>query len=162
MFKNGKLFGKINMFDALILIIVVALVVAGITKFRTFNQTVDTSLPGKITYEFLISNVRDYTLKSFQSGDEVYDEASKINIGKIVSIDSRDAKVIKSFADGSTEIVQNPYRKDVILTIETPGSETENAYFANKSIELKVGSEKKIETLYASSYGKISKISYEK
>ena len=160
MIKDGKLFGKINLFDAVILFLIIILIIAGITKFSTFNQAVDANSAGKITYQFIINNVRDYTANAFQSGDSVFDSQTGINIGTIRKVQIQDAGTIKSLASGKTVVAENPYRRDVVLTIETPGSSTENGFFANKSIELKVGSEKNIETLYATTYGKVKSINY--
>jgi len=158
--SDGKLFGKINLFDIAILLLIIILLVAGVSKFKTFNQTVDSNSAGKITYTLVISNVRPYTVDAFQSGDNVFDNLTDINIGRIIDVQSRDARIIKSLENGKTIIAQNEYKKDIILTIETPGSSTSNAYFANKSVELKVGSEKTIDTLYATTLGKIEKIVY--
>ena len=63
-------------------------------------------------------------------------------------------------SDVKTIVAENPYKKDIILTIETPGSSTNNAFFANKSVELKVGSEKTIETLYTTTLAKVRSITY--
>lgn len=160
MIKDGKLFGKINLFDAAILILVLALIIAGISKFKTFNKTVDASELGSITYTLEIYNVRDYTLSAFQSGDTVYDSGTNVNIGTIKNIEAVPAQTVKTLVDGSTKILENEYKKDIILTIETPGSATVNGYYANKTIELKVDSEKEIETLYAITFGKITSINY--
>ena len=160
MIKEGKLFGKINIFDFLIVVLIIALVAVGFLKFRTFNNKVDTSSKGKIKYTYIINNVRDYTLKALQSGDTVFDTLTDVNIGKITNIDVRDARDIKSLENGESIVSENEYKKDIILTIETPGSSTSDAYFANKSIELKVGSEKALETLYAAVHGRIASIVY--
>ena len=160
MIKDGKLFGKINLFDAGILLLILALIVAGITKFKTFNQTVDASDLGTIIYTFEIPNVREYTAKAFVSGDSIYDSGTNVNIGVIRKVESKPAMIAKSLVDGSVKMIQNEYKNDVILTIETPGSVNNVGYFANKSIELKVGSEKEVETRYAISSGKITSINY--
>lgn len=160
MIKDGKLFGKINLFDAAILLLLLALIIAGISKFRTFNETVDASELGKITYTFTISNVRDYTANAFVSGDSVYDSGTNVNIGTIKKVEAKPARTAKSLADGSVKVLENEYKNDIILTIETPGSVNDIGYFANKSIELKIGSEKEIETRYAISSGKITSINY--
>ena len=160
MLKNGKLFGKINLFDALIVLLIVILILVGTLKFKTFDKAVDSNSNGKIIYTFLINNVRNYTLNAFQSGDSVFDSLTDINIGKIINVEAQNARIIKSLENGKTIIAENPYKNDVILTIETPGSDTNNAYYANKSVELKVGSEKKIETRYATSSGRIGSIKY--
>lgn len=160
MFKDGKLFGKINLFDFAIVVLVIILIIAGATKFKTFDKTVDASAMGKIQYTFLIKDVRSYTADALVSGDIVFDSATNINIGTITNVKKEPAKVTKSLADGSTKIFENEYKNDVILTIETPGTMSNTGYFANKSIELKVGSEKEIETLYMTSLGKVASISY--
>ena len=61
--------------------------------------------------------------------------------------------------NGKTELVNNTYRYDMTLTIETPGTVETDAYYANKTIELKLDSEKKFETKYAKTTGKVSEIS---
>ncbi|MBQ9313864.1 MAG: DUF4330 domain-containing protein [Clostridia bacterium] len=160
MIKDGKLFGKINLFDALIIILILVMIIAGVSKFRTFNKAVESNSSGKITYTVVIGNVRSYSLSAFQSGDSVFDSLTDINIGKIVNVESRNAQIIRSLSNGKTIIAENPYKKDIILTIETPGSSTNSSYFANKSVELKVGSEKNIETLYTTTLGKIGSIKY--
>ena len=107
-----------------------------------------------------VNNVRDYTVDAFVSGDVVYDSGTANNIGIIKNVESKDARMAKVMGDGTVKMVENPYRKDVILTIETPGTVTESGYYANKSTELKVGSEKGIETCYATTQGRIGSIVY--
>ena len=160
MIRNGKLFGKINLFDAAIVLLLVILIIAGVSKFKTFNETVDASDLGKITYTITIYNVRDYTANAFISGDSVYDSGTNVNIGVIKNVEKIPAQSIKTLVDGSVKILENKYKNDVILTIETPGTVTDVGYYANKSIELKVGSEKEIETRYATTFGKITSINY--
>lgn len=160
MIKEGKLFGKINLFDAAILLLIVALIIAGITKFKTFNETVDAETPGKINYTLIINNVRDYTVLAFASGDVVYDSGTANKIGVVKNVEAKNARMARVLGNGTVKILDNPYRKDLILTIETPGTETDSGYYANKSTELKVGSEKGIETCYATTQGRIGSIVY--
>lgn len=158
--RNGKLFGKFNLFDIAILILILALIAFGIIKYRTLDKTVDTSASGSIIYTMMISNVRDYTVDAFVIGDTVFDSGTNVNIGKITNVESRPTKLVRVLKDGTAKVLENEYRNDIILTIETVGSSTNEGYYANKSIELKVGSEKEIETKYAKTYGKISSITY--
>ena len=160
MIKDGKIFGKINIFDFAILILIVALILVGTLKFRTLDKTVDSSNLGKITYTFLINNVREYTANAFVSGDALYDSSTDVNIGVITNVSATPSKSFLSTQDGSLKEMENPYKYDITLTVETPGTVTDSGYYANKSIELKVGSEKNIETLYAKTLGKIGSIIY--
>lgn len=160
MVKNGKLFGKINIIDAGVVLLIVALLVVGTLKFKTFDEKIDASNMGKIIYTVVIKNVREYTAEAFTSGDIVFDSGTNVNIGKVVKVESSNATLARTLANGNVKIVENPYKKDITLTIETLGTASQVGYFANKSIELKVGSEKTIETLYAITSGKIESIEY--
>lgn len=160
MIRDGKLFGKINLFDAAILLLIVALIIAGVSKFKTFNDTVDAETPGKIIYTVIINNVRDYTVSAFVSGDVIYDSGTANKIGIVKNVEAKDARMARVLSDGTVKMLDNPYRKDMILTIETPGTVTDSGYYANKSTELKVGSEKGIETCYVTTQGRIGSIVY--
>ena len=129
-------------------------------KFKTFNKKIEASAAGTITYTVIINNVRDYTADAFVSGDTVFDSGTNVNIGTIRNVEAKTALIAKNLADGTVKMIENPYKKDVILTIEVPGTASDTGYFANRSIELKIGSEKNIETRYATTLGKIGSIEY--
>ena len=134
------------------------LLIVGTLKFRTLDKMVDASTPGKIIYTIEVNNVRDYTVNSFQSGDKVFDSLTNVYIGDIMKVESSSAKIEDALENGDTKLLENPYKADLILTIETPV--TDVGYYANKSIELKVGSEKTFETKYVKTLGKVSSIEY--
>lgn len=158
MIKDGKLFGKINIIDFGIVVLILALIIAGSVKFKTFDEQIDAGSLNTITYTFYVNNVRDYTAKALMSGDKVFDSATNVYIGTIKNVEVTSAKVEKELLDGKTILAENPYKIDILLTIETPGTVTNTGYFANKSIELKVGSEKTIDTKYATTVGRIRSI----
>lgn len=160
MIKNGKLFGKINLYDAAILFLLVILLICGMVKFKTFNRVDDTSTLGKIQYTILVKDVRGYTYEALKSGDTVYDSETDISIGTITKVVASDVEIIRSNSKGEIIKTSNPYKNDVTITIETPGIVNENGYYANKTIELKVGSDKRIETKYCQTTGKITSIEY--
>ena len=68
------------------------------------------------------------------------------------------SKINSETTDGRIIYVENPERYDVTITVETEGIENDKAYFANKSVELKVGSEKTVETRYVKTTGRIISI----
>jgi hypothetical protein len=117
MIRDGKLFGKINLFDAAILLLIVALIIAGVSKFKRFNDTVDAETPGKIIYTVIINNVRDYTVSAFVSGDVIYDSGTANKIGIVKNVEAKDARMARVLSDGTVKMLDNPYRKDMILTI---------------------------------------------
>lgn len=150
---------KINIIDITVVLIVFILIFAAIVKYRNFNETDEVnSKLDTIVYEIKVSNIRNYTVEAFVSGDIVYDSQTNVEIGKIIDKIVTPAKGYETMKDGNiieTEIVD---KYDMVLEIETPGLVNDTGYFANKTVELKVGSEKMIETLYAKSTGVVLKI----
>ena len=63
--------------------------------------------------------------------------------------------------DGTIVKKAQPDRYELEIEVETDGVVNNAGYYANRTVELKVGSEKTVETLYAKSNGRISGIKVE-
>lgn len=149
---------KINIIDVAVVILILILIVFAYLKFGVYEHTKTDAEMSSIQFSIKISEVRKYTREAFKVGDTVYDSQTKLAIGSITNIEMENSKVNSETTDGRIILVENPERYDVIITIETQGIENDKAYFADKSVELKVGSEKVIETLYVKTTGKIISI----
>lgn len=156
--KDGKVFGKINILDFFVLLVIVLLVIGAILKFGKFNNKTDESSTQTIEYKIEVKSIREFTINALASGDTVYDYQTGVNIGKITNVEKKPAETYDVAENGEIMKVYNPYRYDIVITIETPGDASKDAYYANKTIELKLDSEKKIETKYAKTTGKIMEI----
>lgn len=151
---------KINIIDISVILIIAILIFASTIKFRNYNETDDVnSKIDNIVYDVRISGIRNYTVDAFEIGDILYDTQTNVEIGKIINKVSNKTKVYEKIKSGEMVEVEIPNRYDMILTMETTGTINETGYFANRSVELKVGSEKIVETLYAKSTGTIIRIS---
>lgn len=153
--KNGKVFGKINILDFFVLLLIGLLIVGAVIKFGKFNDRTEETSAQTLEYKIEVKGIRDFTINALESGDIVYDSQTGINIGTITNIEKKSAETYDTAENGETMTVYNPYRYDMIITIETPGDASKDAYYANKTIELKLDSEKKIETKYVKTTGKI-------
>ena len=153
---------KFNIIDISVIILVLILVLAATVKFGNYNKTTDeTAKIDTIDYKIKISNVRNYTVDAFVIGDTVYDNQTNVEIGKIIEKEVTDAKGYEVIKSGKIVETKVPNKYDLVLVIETQGTIDNSGYFANRSVELKVGSEKIIETLYAKSTGIITEIAHE-
>ncbi len=155
--KNKKRF-KLNIVDFVVIFVILTLIFAAFVKFKKYNVKTEDSVQKNILYDVLIYGVREYTANAYQIGDMVFDSLTGLNIGSVKNIEVTDAVSYETSEKGELVKVINPYKKDVVLTIETEGTVESDAYYANKSIELKVNSQKEIETKYAKTYGTISNI----
>lgn len=152
---------KINIIDLLTVLVVILLVVAAYVKFGKYNVKTEDSAQGTLLYTVDVYSVRDYTAQAYQSGDIVFDSLTGVNIGVIQNVEMADAVTYETAENGTLVKSTNPYKKDLVITIKTLGTVENNAYYANKSIELKVNSQKAIETKYAKTTGTISSINVE-
>lgn len=153
MFKNGKLFNKINIIDLCVILVIVLLIVGAVVKFGKFNSKTEEATQSTMEYRFAVNNIRDYTVNAFVVGDLVYDSQSGAYIGKITNIEKNESKTYEAISTGEVIDVKNPYRFDILLTIEAPITIEKDAYYINNTIELKVNSTKIIETKYVKTSG---------
>lgn len=149
---------KINIVDVCVILVIILLVIGAVLKFGKYNSKSDDTVYTTIEYQINIENIRNYTADAFQIGDNVYDSLSGVMIGKITNIERKGAENNGSLVSGEIVKVKDPNRMNVILTIETPGTVETDAYYANKSIELKINSSKVIETRYVKTTGVISSL----
>lgn len=150
---------KINILDLFVLIIIVALIFASIVKFRNYNEEDnENSKIDKFTYQLKISGVREYTIDAFSSGDIIYDSQANVEIGKIVGITYTNSKGYEQTENSKVVSLEFPDKYDLLLQVETDGIINESGYYANKTVELRVGSEKTIETLYVQTNARITSI----
>lgn len=150
---------KFNILDIAVVIIILLLVFATFMKFRNYNaEASENSSLEKIEYTIKIYGVREYTSNAFEIGDKIYDTQTNAEIGKIVNKEIMPTTSYEKIENGELVKVEVPERYDLTLTLETEGTITQNGYFANRSVELKVGSDKQIETRYVKTTGKIMNI----
>lgn len=149
---------KINIVDLLVVGVIIVLIIAAYIKFGKYNTKTEESSENTIIYTMNVLNVRDYSANAYKSGDVVYDSLTGVNIGVIKDIEQTDAMTYEITEKGDIVKIINPYRRDLVIYIETPGTVENNAFYANKSIELKINSQKAIETKYAKTTGTISSI----
>ena len=149
---------KINIFDIATIVLLLALCFAAYFKFNINEHTKTDAHMSTIEYKIKFLGLRKYSLDTFKSGDDVYDSQTKLQIGTIKKIESVPSQIILETSKGDADLATNPYKYDIELTIDTKGMETDKAYFADRSVELKVGSSKQIETLYIRSTGTITDV----
>jgi hypothetical protein len=149
--NNGRLFGKISVIDVLFILVVAAVCAAFYVKFNVLDVTrksVDT-IP--VTYKITIYGVREYTVKSLEVGDLIYDKdySGGQPVGRITSISAQDAVRAVEKTDGT--IVNGPVEGcyDVTLTLSAEAIITGGRTLVNRTYDVNVNSERIFNTKYA-------------
>lgn len=121
MVKNGKLFGKINIFDCMILVLLLLLILGffaylGIGAIRD-NSLLQESALWEAEYKITLESVRSETVDSFKLGTAVYEADKKTQIGVISNIESEQAHVVMETFDGKAVKAPVEGKYDLTLTI---------------------------------------------
>jgi hypothetical protein len=149
---------KINKFDVIAIVLLLALALVAYFKFNVIEHTKTDTKMDKIEYVMEFKALRQYSVDTFKSGDTLYDSQTKMEIGTIKDISVKQCITYAETIKGTVVPAPTEDKYDVTITVETEGMETDKAYFANRSVELKVGTSKKVETLYIKSTGEIQSI----
>ena len=131
--QRGRLFGKINVLDLIILLVVVAL----LTRFG-YNRLIGSraSVTGTmktVEITFLFGEVRGPTVDELYPGVHLYDSKSNALLGKVLAVETVPSTIL-----GPSSEYQSRTRFDHLVTVSAPGWVTGNAVTVS-GVEMKVG-----------------------
>ena len=136
--SNGRLFGKINMLDFIIVVGIIALLVS--VKVKYDKSPAQMSADKKIIYTVEVEDVRQPTVDAiYLEQEKVKDNDTKKDIGKIVNITQEKTKENVKLVDGTYKVAEKEDKFDIVLTLETNGTETKDNYFTSTGKKLIVG-----------------------
>lgn len=156
--KKGKLFGKINLIDAAIALVIIVIAAGAVYKFAFMEKTSTVSAMEPITYTVEVKKVRSFITENVREGDTLFDSASGSAIGTITKIEATPAKEPMGLLDGTLILAEVENRYDVVFTVEAEASKTGDVYYVNRSYETVIGSTKDFLTKYSQFEGKVKEI----
>ena len=113
--EKGKLFGKVNLFDLLILVLlVVGLVAMG---SRLFMRTTPEEKYVTATYTVEFSQVGECYRNAFRVGDSLYEKG--VPFGTVTAVEVSPAVTIELLPDGSYGPVEHVTTLDIKVTATT-------------------------------------------
>ena len=144
--EKGRLFKKLNIIDLVIVIAVIALLVATVVKFRTSDTYL--SKGRTLEYTMLVENVRQPTVDAINQANALIDYESKKEIGNITDVEVSGASELELMNDGKYKEVKFKDKFDVLLTVSTTGTETQDNFYTSSGKKIVVGDEIKINNGY--------------
>ncbi|MBR3791699.1 MAG: DUF4330 domain-containing protein [Clostridia bacterium] len=155
--EKGRLFGKINLIDLIIVVAVIVLSVATVVKFRTSDSYL--SKGRTLEYTMLIENVRQATVDAVgQQTEGLVDYESKKEIGNIVDYKVMEASEVELMSDGTYKNVKYKDKFDVLLTVQVGGTETEDNYYTLSGKKIVVGDEIAINNGYVGTHAIVKSV----
>lgn len=119
--KNGKIGGKINLIDLLIIIVLVAVVV--FVSYRFLIQD-DAGIvnPETVTLQFTSAETKNFVTDRLETGVNVLDLEENNSMGTVTNIEIGEAYAYVVTDDGETVQRNAPDCSSVIITTKTNGT----------------------------------------
>ena len=128
MFKDAKLFGKINVFDFIVIILCVLLIFGALSFFGLRLLSDEPLVQGRelkeVEYTVALNEVRIETVNAFTPETIIYDSETKVPIGIVTGVETSDAKDIRGTLDGTAVNMPIEGKYKLILTLKAIVSET--------------------------------------
>ena len=115
--EKGKLFGKINLIDLVILVIIVGIVCA--LGFKLFSghqeEVVHPVEKGKVEVTILVKDVLTEVKDGIHEGDKLIIDKNLTDI-EIEKLETKNSKTIAVSEQGVINVDENPLRTDILIT----------------------------------------------
>lgn len=122
--RQGRLFGKVNVLDFLVVVLVVALAARLAYSWLGPGRTVKAESDVPITFTALVSGVRGPTADAIRVGDTVYETRTNTYLGKVTAVKVEPTRVLTQNPDGTQTEKESQVYKDVYVTITGLGKAT--------------------------------------
>lgn len=161
MIKNGKLFGKINVIDLLVALVIIAAIAAGVVFlfFKPQQHTDD------LVMKFRIEEVDNFVAEKVHIGDALFDDSYIVDMGTVTDIEISDSMSFGGIVDNMYTLVSKEGYCSMIITGEVEGKKTDlgceiagKKYGVGHTFVLRAGDAK----LYLRVYDIMLKEDYEK
>lgn len=125
--EKGRLFGKLNIIDLLIVAIIL-LGLFGVNYKLGFLKKIGptTTSQQKPIVKMWIKNVSPFVSNSVTVGDTLRELSSNSEIGKVLAVEVKPAKDIASDSNGKWIISEVPERNEVFITMEAAADKINN------------------------------------
>jgi len=144
--KRGRLFGKINIIDALVVLLFIGLAVAVTYRYTAVGMVREAD--SRVRYTLMVDGVRDLQVPYYQVGLRAWDRRQQQYIGDIVDVRHRPQMIALELPDGSLVMAERPSIVVIYVDIEADARVTASAVLIEGAYELKVGSRVMLNTKY--------------
>lgn len=117
MFKDAKLFGKINIIDLFIVVALIVAVVFGVQQFRSGRGIIPVTLETREFYlSFFTEETESFSAYAINIGDNVFDHGRSVPLGVVTNVEVNDAIVWNADQYGNTVRSNKPGHSSVEVT----------------------------------------------
>ena len=131
--NKGRIFGKINIIDLCVVVILIIAVAVTYFKFNMSAHSDVTTSNGRAEYTILAMGLRSFTVDQFEIGDKFFDIESDKCIGEVVAVETEPAYEYITKADGDIVLAEMPERYNMLVTVQTDAVINDKGINANSA-----------------------------
>lgn len=124
--KKGKLFGKINLVDLSVILIIIIAVAATYFKFNLSAHSDVTRKDADVVITLRAVNVRDFTVDAYEVGDKLYDTGNGKLLGEIIEKTTTESMEHITKVDGTVVEQVLPERKNLVVKVKSAATVRED------------------------------------
>jgi len=133
--EKGRLFGKINVVDLGIILLVIVVALGAFVKFVVLDQTSVATEVVPVRYTVQVVGVRDWTVNNLREGDTLF--VGGTDVGTILSVSPEPQEVV-AWGDGKVWQGIVPNRYVVYVEVEATATVSEGRYLISRTVPMSV------------------------
>lgn len=138
--NKGKLFGKINLVDALVVIFILLVLSGALYRFYFVKKNMEPAIPETINYSVSLKKIRQISVDALNKNDKVYQVNTDTFMGTITNLEVTRAtdNIIKTNGDLVKAVVPDRYDVRIDIRVNT-GSDASYKYKIKDKIRIGAG-----------------------
>lgn len=152
--KNGKIFGKINLVDFLVIIGVIVAIIGIFVRFVLLSENSHTE-NSSFEYVVKVDNVRDCTIQGLEKKGSLYFGKDNAYVGEIVDVEFKTAEYDLVMDNGERKLIERPDRYTALVKIQSAGTKTEGRFSDAAERDIAVGGTLAVCSKYVNTTGQI-------
>lgn len=132
--KNGKMFGKINIIDLLIILVVIAALIFAAVKVFAHESSGGEDKTSKVQLGFFSAEVEQGFENVFYKGAPLYEDLTNVPLGELTDWTIENEYEYQVNADGESVKVEHPNKHFITVTAEASGTLASDGLHIGSSI----------------------------
>jgi hypothetical protein len=152
--KKGKLFGKVSVVDAALVLVVLLALAGAYARFSGVGKAVSASQA--FTYAMRVDNIRDVSVAELKKSVGLtfgLNEKQQSEMGELLSVEEFPATGIIELNNGGAVRAPIPERFDVVLKFKVDGRINEKGFYTPQLKEICAGATYVVKSKYVTVYG---------
>lgn len=147
MFKDAKLFGKINIIDLAIVLALIGAAIFGVRQLGAGETIIGPAETREFAISFFTEEVESFTAYAINVGDNVFDNGRNVAMGQVTYLDIDDAIIWNADQHGNTVRSNKPGFSSIEIHARLRATPSENGiliagnrYGVGHSLAVRAGS----------------------